>query len=262
MSADATIFVSIASYRDPFLPFTIRACLDQAAHPERLRFGICWQAGDEEELEASILEDPRMRIRRYPYTASLGYGWAPGRGPETLQWRGLPPVDRFPHLAGGGLGREPDRAAGRQTDGKSALDHQLTTVHLRRERWGDDSMARDRARRGAAHALRAHPAGRLDRHPDVGRAQKRASPDDRAHLLQLRVHPRALDPRGSRGPRDDQRRTRVGALGPLLDPTAGTATSRTSSRSGTSTTPTTRMATGTRSGKPNPIAGSTSAPTG
>lgn len=75
-SDNATIFVSIASYRDPFLPFTIRACLDQAAHPERLRFGICWQAGDDEVLEASLLEDPRLRIRRYPYAASLGYGWA------------------------------------------------------------------------------------------------------------------------------------------------------------------------------------------
>ncbi|MEM7584909.1 MAG: GlcNAc-transferase family protein [Acidobacteriota bacterium] len=76
MSRDATIFVSIASYRDQFLPFTIRACLDQADHPERLSFGICWQAGDDEELDAAILGDPRMRIRRYPYAASLGYGWS------------------------------------------------------------------------------------------------------------------------------------------------------------------------------------------
>ncbi|MEM1181874.1 MAG: GlcNAc-transferase family protein [Acidobacteriota bacterium] len=73
---NATIFVSIASFRDQFLPFTIRACLDQAAHPDRLRFGICWQAGDDEALDDAILGDPRMRIRRYPYAASLGYGWS------------------------------------------------------------------------------------------------------------------------------------------------------------------------------------------
>ena len=39
----ASIFVSIASYRDQFLPGTIRAALEKAAHPERLTFGICWQ---------------------------------------------------------------------------------------------------------------------------------------------------------------------------------------------------------------------------
>lgn len=69
------IFVSIASYRDQFLPFTIRAALSQAAHPERLTFGICWQADDEESLD-EWLDDPRFRIRRYPYQSSLGYGWS------------------------------------------------------------------------------------------------------------------------------------------------------------------------------------------
>ncbi len=71
----ASIFVSIASYRDEFLPFTIRSCLAQAAHPERLTFGICWQADETENLD-EWLDDPRFRIRRYPYQASLGYGWA------------------------------------------------------------------------------------------------------------------------------------------------------------------------------------------
>ena len=71
----ATIFVSIASYRDPFLPFTIRSALAQASHPERLTFGICWQADDSESLDDWIA-DPRFRIRRYPYQSSLGYGWS------------------------------------------------------------------------------------------------------------------------------------------------------------------------------------------
>ncbi len=73
--AKASIFVSIASYRDEFLPFTIRSALEQAAHPERLTFGICWQADETENLD-EWLEDPRFRIRRYPYQASLGYGWS------------------------------------------------------------------------------------------------------------------------------------------------------------------------------------------
>lgn len=75
MSSEPGIFVSIASYRDPYLPFTIRSAIDQAAHPERLTFGICWQADEDEDLDA-FASDPRFRIRKYPYYASLGYGWA------------------------------------------------------------------------------------------------------------------------------------------------------------------------------------------
>jgi hypothetical protein len=71
----ATIFISIASYRDQFLPFTIRSALAQASHPERLTFGICWQSDEEENLD-EWLDDPRFRIRRYPYQSSLGYGWS------------------------------------------------------------------------------------------------------------------------------------------------------------------------------------------
>ncbi|MEO0436662.1 MAG: GlcNAc-transferase family protein [Pseudomonadota bacterium] len=71
----ASIFISIASYRDQFLPGTIRSALEKAAHPERLSFGICWQADENETLD-EWLDDPRFRIRRYPYQASLGYGWS------------------------------------------------------------------------------------------------------------------------------------------------------------------------------------------
>ncbi len=69
------IFVSIASYRDQFLHFTIESVLKQATYPERLTFGLCWQADDTEQLD-QYLHDPRFRIRKYPYYASLGYGWA------------------------------------------------------------------------------------------------------------------------------------------------------------------------------------------
>lgn len=73
--ADDQIFVSIASYRDEYLSFTIDSALANAARPERLVFGICWQADEHERLD-SYLDDSRFRIRRYPYYASLGYGWA------------------------------------------------------------------------------------------------------------------------------------------------------------------------------------------
>ena len=44
------MFVSIASYRDPELIPTVADCLSKARYPERLRFCICWQHGDDEQL--------------------------------------------------------------------------------------------------------------------------------------------------------------------------------------------------------------------
>lgn len=69
------IFISIASYRDEFLPFTIQSALEKARFGERLRFGICWQAEDGENLDP-YLNDPRFRIVKYPYWESEGYGWS------------------------------------------------------------------------------------------------------------------------------------------------------------------------------------------
>ena len=45
------IFISLASYRDEFLPFTIESALQNARYPENLRFGVCWQADDGENLD-------------------------------------------------------------------------------------------------------------------------------------------------------------------------------------------------------------------
>jgi hypothetical protein len=79
MTADATkarqIFISIASYRDAYLPFTIDSAIENAADRDRLIFGLCWQADQSENLDR-FLGDPRFRIRKYPYSASLGYGWS------------------------------------------------------------------------------------------------------------------------------------------------------------------------------------------
>ena len=41
-----TIFIQIASYRDPQLLPTIKDCISKAKYPENLRFGICWQHCD------------------------------------------------------------------------------------------------------------------------------------------------------------------------------------------------------------------------
>ena len=70
-----TIFISIASYRDPELVTTIRDCLERAHHPERLRFGIAWQHGPEES-ELPWVNDARFRIIDIDWRDSRGVCWA------------------------------------------------------------------------------------------------------------------------------------------------------------------------------------------
>ena len=79
------IFVSIASYRDAQLVPTIADCLAKAAHPERLRFGICWQHGPE-ETALPYSGDPRFRILDVNWRESQGACWARARILE--QWQG------------------------------------------------------------------------------------------------------------------------------------------------------------------------------
>lgn len=70
-----TIFVSIAAYRDPELVPTIRDCLAQARDPQALRFGICWQYGDDETPPPEF-SDPRFRVTAVPWRESAGACWA------------------------------------------------------------------------------------------------------------------------------------------------------------------------------------------
>lgn len=73
-----SVFVSIASYRDPQLVPTVRDCLEKARHPERLRFGICWQHGDDEVLPAWFGGD-QFSVVDVDHRDSRGAGWARAR---------------------------------------------------------------------------------------------------------------------------------------------------------------------------------------
>ncbi len=73
-----SIFVSIAAYRDPDLVPTITDCLAKSRHPERLRFGVCWQHGPEEDLPVE-LEGPQFEIVDVDYRESRGASWARAR---------------------------------------------------------------------------------------------------------------------------------------------------------------------------------------
>ncbi len=79
------IFVSIASYRDQQLIPTIQDCLAKASHPERLRFGICWQHALG-EIPPPFAADPRFRILDIDYRQSRGACWA--RAEIMKLWQG------------------------------------------------------------------------------------------------------------------------------------------------------------------------------
>ena len=84
-NATDLIFLSIASYRDPQLMPTVEDCLRKAAHPDRLRFGICWQHGENEALPARFAGDDRFRILDVPWRESQGACWA--RAAVMALWR-------------------------------------------------------------------------------------------------------------------------------------------------------------------------------
>jgi hypothetical protein len=79
------IFVSIASYRDPQLTPTVLDCIRKARNPDRLRFGICRQRGEEED-PFSFREDPRFRILEVDWRQSKGACWA--RSEIMRLWQG------------------------------------------------------------------------------------------------------------------------------------------------------------------------------
>ncbi len=85
VSENELIFISVASYRDPQLVPTVEDCLRKADHPERLRFGICWQR-DEAERALPFSADARFRVLDVHWRESKGACWA--RAENMKLWRG------------------------------------------------------------------------------------------------------------------------------------------------------------------------------
>jgi len=67
------IFVSIASYRDPLLQFTVNNFYKKSSCPENLVFGIAWQKDFEQEswMDFKVPKD-QLRIIEIPYQDSGG----------------------------------------------------------------------------------------------------------------------------------------------------------------------------------------------
>lgn len=69
-----TIYVQIASYRDPELKNTLRDLLENAARPEQLRIGVAWQHSPYEEFDdiTEYKSDSRFRIIDIDYRDAKG----------------------------------------------------------------------------------------------------------------------------------------------------------------------------------------------
>jgi len=74
-----TIFVQIASYRDPELVPTIQSCIDNATNPQCLRFCVVNQGHDQDEFYSHLdkfRSDHRFRVIDILHTQSQGVCWA------------------------------------------------------------------------------------------------------------------------------------------------------------------------------------------
>lgn len=72
------IFIQIASYRDPQLIPTIKDCIENAANPENLVFGIAWQHSSDDTWDNldEFKNDARFKIIDIAHTESKGACWA------------------------------------------------------------------------------------------------------------------------------------------------------------------------------------------
>jgi len=71
----STIFIQIASYRDPQLVPTLKDCIAKAKYPKNLRFCIAWQHDETENLD-EFKNDKRFNILDIPFEQSKGACWA------------------------------------------------------------------------------------------------------------------------------------------------------------------------------------------
>lgn len=78
MSKDNTIFVQVASYRDPDLKNTIESMLNNAEYPENIVVGVCRQYHPEDTFEdlQKWRDDERFKIIDVLYNETKGVCWA------------------------------------------------------------------------------------------------------------------------------------------------------------------------------------------
>ncbi len=90
-SDDDSIFVSIASYRDPELQHTLQDIFKKAKRPENIFIGICHQYNMQDDSDARLFQIPfprpnQLRIENIHHLESKGVGWA--RSQIQKLWQG------------------------------------------------------------------------------------------------------------------------------------------------------------------------------
>ena len=90
-TSEDTIFVQIASYRDPELQWTLKDLFEKAKRPENIFVGICHQydmKGDEDKhlFEIPFSHPEQLRIDNVDYRESQGCCWARNRVQKL--WKG------------------------------------------------------------------------------------------------------------------------------------------------------------------------------
>jgi hypothetical protein len=81
-----SIYLSLASYRDPELIPTVASALATALHPDRLVFGLGWQHTPDETLPADWHKDEHFRIIDVPHDKTRGCCWM--RSELMKRWTG------------------------------------------------------------------------------------------------------------------------------------------------------------------------------
>jgi len=82
------IFVSIASYRDPDCINTVKSLLENAAQPDRVVAGICWQFVPLEEPALLQLFEHQARLRQISLPAGFSRGPCLARNLVQQLWQG------------------------------------------------------------------------------------------------------------------------------------------------------------------------------
>jgi hypothetical protein len=83
-----TIFVSIASYRDPDCQNTVRDLFEKAAYPDRVFIGICWQFVPKEDDDCFTQETRPEQVRTIRVHASESKGACWARSKVQSLWQG------------------------------------------------------------------------------------------------------------------------------------------------------------------------------
>lgn len=72
----SSVFISIASYRDPDVVNTVRSCYDNATSKDDLFFSVFSQASEDEHPNLSFIPSNQLRLTKVDWSESLGACWA------------------------------------------------------------------------------------------------------------------------------------------------------------------------------------------